>query len=125
MRTLFTFIFITLIGATNLSGQVITRPVTPRQAAPQTNIYLVTFRGNTTASDKVAVMRISGARVRRAFNALNAASVELPDAAALARLQNDPRVLSVFPNRSIRFLQHKDAVALEAPAELSQKRRPT
>jgi subtilisin family serine protease len=104
VRTLFTFIFITLIGSTNLSGQVITRPVTPKQAAPQTNIYLVTFRSNTTASDKVAVMRISGARVRRAFNALNAASVELPDAAALARLQNDPRVLSVFANRSITLL---------------------
>jgi subtilisin family serine protease len=33
------------------------------------------------------------------YNAANAASVEVPDAAVLARLRNDPRVLSIFVNR--------------------------
>src|SRR5262245_33224340 len=104
MRTLFAFIFVTLIGTANLAGQISAPPVTPKRPVPQTNTYIVTFRRDTSAPAKAAAIQASGARLRRAFNALNAASVELPDAAALARLQNDPRVLSVFANRSITLL---------------------
>src|SRR5215471_3223670 len=111
MRTLFAFIFVTLISTANLAGQVSAPPLTSKPVEPQTkpqaqqtNTYIVTFRRNTSASEKVALMQVSGARLRRAFNALNAASVELPDAAAVARLQNDPRVLSVFANRQITLL---------------------
>src|SRR5262250_738039 len=104
MRTLFAFIFVTLISTANLAGQISAPPVTPKRSAPQTNTYIVTFRRDIPAPAKAAAIQASGARLRRAFNALNAASVELPDAAALARLQNDPRVLSVFPNRSITLL---------------------
>jgi subtilisin family serine protease len=104
MRTLFAFIFVTLISTANLAGQISAPPVTPKRSAPQTNTYIVTFRRDTPAPAKAAAIQASGARLRRAFNALNAASVELPDAAALARLQNDPRVLSVFANRPITLL---------------------
>src|SRR5262249_7776831 len=104
MRTLFAFILVTLISTANLAGQISAPPVTPKRSAPQTNTYIVTLGRDIRARGKGAAIQDSGARRRRAFNALNAASVELPDAAALARLQNDPRVLSVFANRPITLL---------------------
>jgi subtilisin family serine protease len=107
MRTLSATILLTLISTTSLAGQVIHRPTQPRRSAPQTSattIYIVTFRGNVSASDREAVIRASGARTRRNFSAVNAASVEVPDAAVLARLRNDPRILSVYVNQPITLL---------------------
>src|SRR5262245_21754651 len=107
MRTLFAVAVIVLVSTLKLAGQIIPPP-TPRTAAVAqggvtqgTGVYLVTFRPGTPASDKAAVVRATGARLRAAYNAINAASVDLPDASALARLRNDPRVLSVFENHKI------------------------
>src|SRR5262245_29534075 len=111
MRTfvLFVILFVVL-GSANLAGQVI--PTVPPPGTRQqptgparaTRIYLVTFRRGIPASDRAAAVQGSGGRMRGMYNAVNAASVEIPDVAALARLRNDPRVLSVFENRSFSVL---------------------
>jgi hypothetical protein len=107
MRTLFAttaFIFIT---AAQLVGQAIAPPRPQRRPVdpPQSVVYLITFRSGTPASEKAAAVQASGARLRRAYNATNAASVEVPDASALARLRNDPRIAGVFANQVIHLEQ--------------------
>jgi subtilisin family serine protease len=104
MRTLFAAVFLTFICTANLFGQVIHRPIRSRQSTPQTTIYIVTFRGNTSASERAAAVQASGAQLRRSYHAVNAVSVDVPNAASLARLRNDPRVLSVYMNRPITLL---------------------
>ena len=104
MRTLFAVFFATFIGTVNLAGQVIHPPIRGRRPAPETGIYLVTFRPGVSLPQRAAAVQASGARPQRIYNAVNAASVEIPDVAALARLRNDPRVLSVFMNRPITLL---------------------
>jgi len=100
-----TLTFFVVFGTASLAGQVIPPPRIPKRPAQATNtIYLVTFRQNTPAAQRAAAVQASGARLRRAYNAINAASVEIPDAAALSRLQNDPRVLSLFASRPITLL---------------------
>jgi subtilisin family serine protease len=105
MRTLFGSIIIAVFGAASLAGQVIPRPIVPRRPSPQTTIYLVTFRANTTAAQRVALVQGSGGRLRMTYSAVNAVSVDVPDAAVLARLRNDSRVLSVFADRRITLLE--------------------
>src|SRR5262245_58148182 len=111
MRTfvLFVILFVVL-GSANLAGQVIPTvppPGTrqqPTQPAPASRIYLVTFRRGIPASDRAAAVQGSGARLRGMYNAANAASVEIPDVAALGRCRNAARVLSGFENRSFTVL---------------------
>src|SRR5688572_2202156 len=116
MRTLFAVAVFVFVSSLKLAGQTIPPPA-PRAPAPRvqtpgapargalpaqgTGVYLVTFRPGTPASERAAVIQATGARLRAAFDATNAASVELPDASVLARLRNDPRVLSVFENQRI------------------------
>src|SRR5262245_43283998 len=100
MRTLFASIVFVLFGASNLSAQI--PPPAPRQrSALAPGIYLVTFRADVPGSQRAAIARGHGAGLRRAYAALNMVSVSVPDAAVLARLRNDPRVLSVFANRKM------------------------
>ena len=107
MRTLFAVAAFVFVTSMKLAGQIIPPP-TPRPpavaqatASQGTGVYLVTFRPGTPAADKAAIVRATGARLRAAYNATNTAAVDLPDTSALARLRNDPRVLSVFENRKI------------------------
>ena len=105
MRTLFAVAVFVIVSSSRLFGQVAPPPTprvpAPRAAAQVTGVYLVTFRPGTPASERAAVIQAAGARLRAAYDATNAASVDLSDASALARLRNDPRILSVFENQKI------------------------
>ena len=99
-------VMLILLFAAPLSGQIVAPPTAqarPEQAGPpeETNIYLVTFRPGTAASERAAVAQGAGAVLRRNFNSVNAISVEVPNVAALAGLRNNPLVLGVFANRSV------------------------
>ena len=104
MRTLFAFVVFAFLGNTNLAAQIFPPPAKPARPALETRIYLVTFQRGIPLSQRAAVVQASGARLRMTYTAANAVSVEVPDAAGLARLRNDPRVLSVFMNRPIKLL---------------------
>src|SRR5262245_41484698 len=103
MKRLFASGVFVLLVSTSLAAQVIPPPPAPRRAASETKIYLITFRRDVPYSQRAALVLATGARLRRIYNAANAASVEIPDVAALARLRNDPRVSSVFVNRTMRL----------------------
>src|SRR5262245_30465148 len=126
MRTLFAFLFLALVTSAELAAQVIPRPSIPKRPPQPTNTYLVTFRRDTTLAQRSALVQSSGATIRMNYRTVNAASVEIPDATALDRLRNDPRVLSVFVNRPISLsgvqgrgsgpLGHKTPTSLSATA---------
>src|SRR5688572_8143365 len=102
MRTLFAVAVLVIVSSSKLAGQITPPPTAARGPVAQgTGVYLVTFREGTPASEKAAVIQGTGARLRTAFEATNSASVTLPDASALARLRNHPRVLSVFEDQKI------------------------
>ena len=104
MRTLFASVFLVLVGSAILAGQVARIPAVPRRPPKETLVYLVTFRRDIPASQRPAVVQASGARLRRTFVAVNAVSVEIPDTAVMARLRNDPRIVSVIEDRRISLL---------------------
>src|SRR5262245_28725653 len=104
MRTLFAFGLFVFVTGTSLAGQVFPPPRTPRRPVQETNIYLVTFRGNVPPSERAAAVQAAGARLRVLYRAANAASVEIPDAAVLARLRSDSRLSSIFMNRPMTLL---------------------
>ncbi|MCZ6491702.1 MAG: hypothetical protein O7A06_14390, partial [Acidobacteria bacterium] len=112
-RSVLTFsvaVLLAFLYAPNLSGQIAPPPApqaSPAQARPaeETNIYLVTFRQGTSASERAAVAQGSGVVLRQNFNVVNAVSVQVTNAASLARLRNNPRVVAVFANRSISLHQ--------------------
>ncbi|MBI4479949.1 MAG: S8 family serine peptidase [Acidobacteria bacterium] len=93
LAVLFVFLY-----ASNLAGQITTPSAAPRGPTEIPGIYIVTLRQGVPASEKSAIVRGAGANARLDFEKTNALSVEVPNAAALARLRNDPRVLSVFAN---------------------------
>jgi subtilisin family serine protease len=98
MRTLFRVAVLLFVIGANLQAQI--PPPTVRKPSVEVpGVYLVTFRSDVSAAQKVDVVQASGAQLRGVFNASHAASVSIPDAAALARLRNNPRVLNVFANR--------------------------
>src|SRR5262249_2268730 len=111
MRTLFASVFLALVGSAILAGQVPRIRVPPRRPAKETTVYLVTFRRDVPSSQRPAVVQASGARLRRAFDAVNAVAVEIPDTAGIARLRsercvrarlrNEPGIGSVFQDRPI------------------------
>ena len=63
--------------------------------------YLVRFREGADAAARATVVRNAGAALGFNFHRVNAAAVRVPNASALAALQNDPSVLAVIPNRSV------------------------
>jgi subtilisin family serine protease len=69
--------------------------------------FIVTFRAGVTPAGHGNAAANAGGTVRRSFNGVNAASVRVPNAAALARLTADPSVLSVVPNREVFAFQGK------------------
>ncbi|OFV95622.1 MAG: hypothetical protein A3H94_00815, partial [Acidobacteria bacterium RIFCSPLOWO2_02_FULL_60_20] len=91
-------VFFVFLYASNLAGQITTPPAAPRGPTEIPGIYIVTLRQGVPASEKSAIVRGAGANARLDFEKTNALSVEVPNAAALARLRNDPRVQSVFAN---------------------------
>ena len=103
-------VLLAFLYTSNLSGQITpppASPASPAQARPveETNIFLVTFRQGTSASERAAVLQGSGVVLRQNFNVVNAVSVQVTNAASLARLRNNPRVVAVFANRSISLHQ--------------------
>src|SRR3972149_1745498 len=91
-------VFFVFLYASNLAGQITLPPAAPPRPTEIPGIYIVTLRQGVPASEKSAIVRGAGANARLDFEKTNALSVEVPNAAALARLRNDPRVQSVFAN---------------------------
>ena len=89
------------LSSSNLAGQIVRPPAPLRGPAEIPGVYIVTFRQGIPASERSALVRGAGAVPRVNFNLVNALSVEAPDAAVVARLRNDPRVLSVYANHVI------------------------
>src|SRR5262245_5990874 len=109
MRTLFAAAFL-LLSSTQLAAQIVSPPVQRRggpapaaQVTPRPQVYLVTFRPGTPASERASVVRAHGARGRASYDSANAESVEIPDSAVLARLRNDPRIPGVFATQTMRL----------------------
>lgn len=63
--------------------------------------YIVSFREGTTASARAVAVRNAGAALGFNFTRVNAAAVRVPNANALAALQNDPSVLAIIPDRPL------------------------
>src|SRR5262245_50944262 len=101
MRTLLASVCLVFLGAATLAGQIPRRPVIPRRPPKETGIYLVAFRRDVSPSQRPALVQAHGARLKKMYDAINVASVEIPDSAVMARLRNDPRVLSVYMSRPI------------------------
>src|SRR5262245_21955812 len=101
MRTVLASVCLVFLGSAIVAGQVPRRPVIPRRPPKETGIYLVTFRRDVSPSQRPALVQAHGARLKKMYDAMNVASVEIPDAAVIARLRNDPRVVSVFMSRPI------------------------
>ncbi|HEY7679451.1 MAG TPA: CARDB domain-containing protein, partial [Terriglobia bacterium] len=91
-------LFVFLYGST-LAGQVVPPPA-PARPTDVPGTHIVRFRQGVTASERSVLIRGAGANLRANFNMANAASVEVPSAAALAGLRNHPRVLAVYANHS-------------------------
>jgi subtilisin len=67
--------------------------------------YIVRFREGANAAARATVVRNAGAALGVNFHRVNASAVKVPNARALAALQNDPSVLAVIPNRSVSAYQ--------------------
>ena len=63
--------------------------------------YIVRFREGANAAARATVVRNAGAALGFNFHRVNAAAVRVPNAKALAALQNDPSVVAVIPNRPV------------------------
>jgi len=70
-------------------------------SAQENQEYIVRFREGTDAAARVTVVRKHGGALRSNFKRVNAAAVRVPNATALAALQNDPSVLAIIPNRRV------------------------
>ena len=71
--------------------------------------FIVTFRAGTAPAARGASVGRAGAGLRFDYSALNAAAVRIPNANALAALQNDPAVASIIPDRPVFALQSANA----------------
>jgi subtilisin len=63
--------------------------------------FIVRFREGANAAARATAVRNAGAALGFNFHRVNAAAVKVPNARALAALQNDPSVLAVIPNRPV------------------------
>jgi len=63
--------------------------------------YIVRFREGANAAARATALRNAGAVVGFSFHRVHAAAVSVPNARALAALQNDPSVRAVIPNRPV------------------------
>ena len=98
--------------APSLRGQIVPPPLTQAGPAEETDIYIVTFRQGTPGSQRAVAAQGAGAVLRLNYNVVNAISVQVPNAAVLTRLRNDPRVVAVFANRSVSL--HASQVQVQA-----------
>ena len=105
-------IFLASFYAPSLRGQIVPPPLSQAGPAEETDIYIVTFRQGTPGSQRAAAAQGAGAVLRFNYNVVNAISVQVPNAAVLTRLQNDPRVVAVFANLSISL--HASQVRVQA-----------
>ena len=76
------------------------------QGAPR---YIVTFRAGTNPAGRARAVGNAGAALRFNFRGVNAAAVIVPNANALAALQNDPSVLAIVPDRTVFAFQSANA----------------
>ncbi len=63
--------------------------------------YIVTFREGTNPAVRAIAVRNAGAALRFNYGGVNAAAVRVPNANALAALQNHPSVLAIIPDRPV------------------------
>jgi subtilisin family serine protease len=70
-------------------------------ASPVPGVYLVTFRAGMLAAEGASLLQGLGGRMRGSYIVGSVVTVDVPDAATLARLRNDPRILGVFANQKI------------------------
>ena len=63
--------------------------------------YIVTFRDGTIPAVRAVAANNAGAALRFNYTIVNAIAVTVPNANALAALQNDPSVLSIVPDRPV------------------------
>ncbi len=63
--------------------------------------FIVTFRDGTIPAVRAASVGRAGASLRFNYTIVNAAAVTVPNDNALGRLQNDPSVLSIVPDRPV------------------------
>src|SRR3972149_2898211 len=90
-----------LIASSQVPAQIVPRSTSQEKPEESSDIYLVRFRPGVPASERAAAVQAAGALLRTSFGIANAVSVQAPNAAALARLRNDPRVAGVYSNHSI------------------------
>jgi len=82
--------------------------------AQGTEEFIVSFREGANAASRATAVRNAGAALGFNFHRVNAAAVRVPNAKALAALQNDPSVLAVIPNRSVFAYQVNENVKGES-----------
>ena len=63
--------------------------------------YIVQFRSGTPEAARQAAVAGAGAAVSKSYHGVSAAAVRIPNAQALSRLQNNPAVLSIVPDRPV------------------------
>ena len=63
--------------------------------------YIVTFREGANSAVRATAVRNAGAALRFNYGGVNAAAVRVPNANALAALQNHPSVLAIIPDRPV------------------------
>ena len=94
-------ILLASLGTPRLLGQVGTPPAPQVQPAGDGGNNIVSFREGTSASERAAAAQGAGASLRFNYTIVNAVAVRVPSAAVLTRLQNDPRVTAVIPDRVV------------------------
>lgn len=72
-----------------------------RLLAQGTQDYIVTFREGANPAVRATAVRNAGAALRFTYGGVNAAAVRVPNANALAALQNHPSVLAIIPDRPV------------------------
>ncbi len=110
-----TLLLLILAGAPILLGQIVPPPKPRGTRAGESDVYIVRFRPGVSAADRAAAVQAAGAVLRMNFNISNSVSVQVPNAASLARLRNNPRVLSVYSNRTYTLPIVIDAASQRAP----------
>jgi subtilisin family serine protease len=97
----------TVSGACLVLAGLLLMPATAGVSFAQgTGDYIVRFRDGTGVAARAGVLRVAGAEIGRHFGRVDAASVSVPNAGALAALRSHPSVASIVPNRVVSAYQN-------------------
>ena len=77
--------------------------------------YLVTFRPGTSQAERAAAVGRAGGALRFNYSIVDAVAIRVPNANALAALQNNPAVVSIIPDRTVRAIPSSDVDANGKP----------